>query len=105
MTEGICDFCGEPNPHWLIPAVDSEIGTIITEERSETHMSEGNWAACNTCVEFVRKGDRKGLEKRCVEVHMEKFPTFERIEMETLIHYVQMSFWRAMIGEPEYHAG
>jgi hypothetical protein len=107
MTDDVCDFCGARNPHWIIPARDTEIGTIVTMGadkpiHTEQHFSAGDWAACSECVEFIRNDDRRGLRARCVETHMVKYTAISRSEMDILIGQVHHAFWSARTGEPEY---
>lgn len=45
---GLCDFCKRPNPTWEYPCKDF----IMLEVR---WGSQGSWAACEDCAEFIEK--------------------------------------------------
>lgn len=54
-TRGRCDFCNAEDPAWVVPA-DSFVAL-------PGHGSDGDWAACESCVAFVRKDDWAGLAR------------------------------------------
>lgn len=55
-----CDFCSGENPTWELPARDFEfdIGGA---------GSIGDWAACDTCADLIRKNAWTALTKRSAD--------------------------------------
>jgi hypothetical protein len=70
-SEVICDFCSSPDVRWSYTAEDF----VIVEPRIEWG-SRGGWAACDTCHDFIEKGDREGLAKHSMERF---FPTHPEV--------------------------
>lgn len=52
-VRGRCDFCNVDHPVWAVPA--------RTFSLIPGHSFAGGWAACGSCVEYVKSGDWDGL--------------------------------------------
>lgn len=48
-----CDFCNREDPKWVLPA--------RSFKAVAGHGSEGDWAACDTCITYIHKGNWSGL--------------------------------------------
>lgn len=69
-----CDFCFEENPQWIQPARSFGIAALniipgLVEKEGE-HGSHGDWAACDTCADFLNRGDWRGLRRRALNAYM-----------------------------------
>lgn len=51
-----CDFCSVDDPAWSIPVESFEV--------SPGHGSDADWAACDVCVQFVRRRSWRQLADR-----------------------------------------
>lgn len=54
--QGRCDFCSTDEPAWVVPT--------RTFETLPGYQSNGDWAACDACVKFVRARNWDGLIDR-----------------------------------------
>lgn len=54
-TRSRCDFCNVEDPVWVVP--------VASFVALPGHGSDGDWAACDTCVAFVRTDDWPGLAR------------------------------------------
>lgn len=59
MKEIICDFCSAPTAPWVFEA-DSFVAMKL---EGLNLCSDGAWAACETCKDFVLRRDIEGLVK------------------------------------------
>ncbi len=51
---GSCDWCGRPNPAFLVPVATFPWGLLVDDDGHTTmHYSEGAWATCDGCLPFV----------------------------------------------------
>lgn len=48
-----CDFCNGDDPQWVVPA--------NSFTAMPGHGSDGDWAACTTCITYIHKGEWSGL--------------------------------------------
>lgn len=53
---GRCDFCNRDNPTWSLPAKSFS--------PFPGHMMDGDWAACDTCVEHIGRRDWGTLARK-----------------------------------------
>lgn len=56
-----CDFCCEREARWTYPAEDFPMQVIRVAGADRPHWSQGAWACCGECAEFVDAGDLDGL--------------------------------------------
>ncbi len=76
----ICDFCSAPKAPWVF---DAESFVAFKFEEFDLG-SEGGWAACDTCKDFVRSQDIEGLVE-----HSMRSMVYEHPFVETLPSHVQ----------------
>ena len=50
-----CDFCTMAAPMWRHPCRTFVVITTKTSTRTKHYRSIGDWAACETCSEFIRR--------------------------------------------------
>jgi hypothetical protein len=63
-VEGVCDFCGDPGPDWVVPArtfayiarAFDDDGTEVDVDGGLVRNQVGNWAACARCAGYVTRG-------------------------------------------------
>lgn len=53
---GRCDFCNVDHPTWRVPASSFQV--------APGHGSDGDWAACDSCVELVKVRNWSVLARR-----------------------------------------
>lgn len=58
MTRARCDFCNGENPPWVVPASSFVVAS--------GHGSDGDWAACDSCVKYIQRDDWDGLVRHVV---------------------------------------
>lgn len=56
-----CDFCNTDYPTWILPAKSFELPNV------PGNVSHGDWAACDTCIELIRKWRWESLARRATE--------------------------------------
>ena len=62
-SDKVCDFCKRPNPYWAYPCADFVMPIIaIGNEVLEVNWaSQGEWAACETCADYIESNDLDSL--------------------------------------------
>lgn len=92
MTHGACDFCAAIGAPHDIETPDFEMTPIAGGPRST-----GGWGACDTCMDLVRRGEKKKLLDRAVETAA--FGKWSRQAIAEL----HKRFWDAL-GRQQYAA-
>jgi hypothetical protein len=73
QIETKCDFCFEPDPNWIQPARSFSIAALnALPNLPEEHGSHSDWAACDTCADFLNRGDWRGLRRRAFTAYKER---------------------------------
>jgi hypothetical protein len=68
-----CDFCFEPDPQWIQPARSFAIAALnALPNLPDEHGSHSDWAACDTCADFLNRGDWRGLRRRAFNAYKER---------------------------------
>lgn len=88
---GRCDFCNVDFPRWVIP--------VRSFQLVPGSMSQGDWAACNTCCELIANRKWYALTKRAVEhsAHRGLMPD-EQLRASLAILYSRVR--KNITGEP-----
>jgi hypothetical protein len=60
-ARGRCDFCGDDNPQWMIPARSFRMDGLPS-------VSNGAWAACDRCATLIRRDQWSALRQRSLDV-------------------------------------
>lgn len=102
----VCDFCSWPEPKQLFvcPASSYQTG-IPAGPPNTTIASYGGWLACEVCVEFVRRADRRALARHGARMLRRKMMPGERARvslnmLERVLEGTHSEFWRNREGEP-----
>jgi hypothetical protein len=94
----VCDFCSHPSVGWRYPA--RSFVAYITDEVAG--QSVGDWAACDTCHEFIENDDRAGLAAHSINSLIRVQPEFEiaREELSREMERLHGTFFSNRMGAP-----
>ncbi len=84
--EAVCDFCGAVS----VPLQSHDAENI---ELFPGHVSEGSWAGCDPCSNFIHRGDRKALQDRAIEEYSKTLLPYD--EAKFIVTHAHDAFWRA----------
>lgn len=77
-----CDFCTEPHPTWGYPAKDFALETGLPIGI----LSDGWWAACDTCHDLIEADNRTALLTRALDKLVGQVPMEYARPMMTDLH-------------------
>lgn len=66
-----CDFCSVENAPWVVPANSFEMPTV--QGVNYDQMSNGDWAACDICVDLINRQRWTALVKRSNDMLYKKY--------------------------------
>jgi hypothetical protein len=91
-----CDFCQATTPRWTVPSESF----VFTDD--PTVGSDGAWAACDRCAEYVRANDRESLVTYIVNgfVRRHRLPAGGRRLVIARVESLIKQFWAAKTGPP-----
>jgi hypothetical protein len=94
-----CDFCQAAGAPWNVPSEN------FVFDADPSIGSDGAWAACDRCVEYVRVNDRAGLVKYIVSgfVRRHRLPAGGRRMVTDRVESLTKQFWAAKNGAPYLH--
>lgn len=65
-TEPLCDFCSGKNPAWMFKAPTAK-DQIVTHGEGGMVDTDGQWAACNQCKQFIMAHEWEELSLHSAE--------------------------------------
>jgi len=91
-----CDFCQTLSAPWSCPAE-----TFVFSD-DPTIGSDGDWAACDRCVQYIKAGDRESLVTYIVNgfVRRHRLPKAGRRMVQDRVESLITQFWAARTGAP-----
>lgn len=94
-----CDFCSAPDPTWQAECTPFLTSTnVVVPGVDFDQQDDGLWAACDTCADYIRRGDWQRLAYRSQKnfVRVSGMPT----ELASrLITHIQGQFRHHYTGE------
>lgn len=91
---GVCDFCSQPGPRWRYPAKSFE---------SHSYGSISDWAACDTCHQFIEAGNYKALARRAADAMLTTKPLLRVVGRKAVaidVRKFHLQFKAARSGPP-----
>jgi hypothetical protein len=97
----VCDFCLALRPQWVIPLME-HADTTGWEPDFRLNVTaldtDGWWMACDACLAFISKSERKGLRDRALGVLTVNLGSPATPSEKERLLLQLAAFWRAQPG-------
>jgi hypothetical protein len=96
---GKCDFCAAEDPGWVVPVRTFTVDYGPGVDRPDD-LSVANWAACDTCVRYIRKDRWDWLAEHVGQQIGAQFSLATRDEVLARIARLHQQVRQNMRGKP-----